>query len=74
MPAARCASGYPFHSTGLPHLGQLARRCFYKNQRNRRNQIAAVAAMSVGGVFEEPGEPAEPGNKNDVLKDFLTIY
>lgn len=48
MPAARCASGYPFHSMDLPVSRQLAQRCLYKNQRNQANQIAAVAALSPG--------------------------
>ena len=48
MPAARCASGYPFHSMHLPVSRQLAQRCFYKNQTNQTNQIAAVAALSAG--------------------------
>lgn len=51
MPPAPCIAGYPFHSRGMPVSRQLAKRCFYKNQRNQANQIAAVAALSAGVFF-----------------------
>ncbi len=51
MPAARCASGDPFHSAGLSVSWQWAIECFYKNQMNQANQIAAVAALSAGGFL-----------------------
>lgn len=70
MPAARCASGYPFHSTGLPHLGQLARRCFYKNQRNQANQIAAVAALSPGVFLKNRANQRNQEIKKMRLKIF----
>ncbi len=55
MPAARCASGDPFHSAGLSVSWQWTIECFYKNQMNQTNQIAAVAALSPGGFLRTRG-------------------
>ncbi len=70
MPVARCASGDPFHSTGLSVSWQWTNECFYKNQRNQANQIAAVAALSAGVLLKNRANQANQEIKTTRLKIF----